>query len=67
MCISTQNMVREVIGSYIRKYTKKVHNPIMSIKRDKKKYGYVSKAIAFFAKYKAMRTLLHMYNKANNE
>jgi hypothetical protein len=48
MCISTQNMVREVIGSYIRKYTKKVHNPIMSIKRDKKKYGYVSKAIAFF-------------------
>lgn len=41
-------MVREVIGSYIRKYTKKVHNPIMSIKRDKKKYGYVSKAIAFF-------------------
>jgi hypothetical protein len=25
------------------------------------------KLLHFFAKYKAMRTLLHMYNKANNE
>jgi hypothetical protein len=36
----------------IKENSKKLHCPIMSINSDKKQYGYVSKAVAFFPNIK---------------